>query len=110
MSIPSNFSLFFYDKILAIIISIPPTFPALMPFPELLQIFGHWREKGGVWEGSVRSEAEEKKMQFSYLICSIGAYILGFCQQFTENPLFISNKNISYYYVYSSLLSIILLW
>ena len=61
MVIPSNFSFFFYDKILAIIISIPPTFPVLMPLPELLEIFGHWREKGGVWEGSARSEAEEKK-------------------------------------------------
>ena len=35
MSIPSNFSLFFYDNILTIMVSIPPTFPALMPFLEL---------------------------------------------------------------------------
>ena len=35
MSIPPTFPLFFYDKILAIIMSIPPTFPVLMNLPKL---------------------------------------------------------------------------
>ena len=35
MSIPPTFPLFFYDKILAIIMSIPPTFPVLMPLTKL---------------------------------------------------------------------------
>ena len=41
MSIPFTFSFFFNDKILAIIMSIPPTFPVLMLSPELLSTFFH---------------------------------------------------------------------
>ena len=37
----SHLSFFFYDKVLAITMSIPPTFSVLIPLPELLLIFGH---------------------------------------------------------------------
>ena len=62
MSIPSNFLLFFYYKILAIIISIPPTFPALMPFP-VQKYYKHLaiEEKKGVSERGVPAQKLKKR-------------------------------------------------
>ena len=65
--------------------SIPPTFLVLMPLLELKPLT---MEKMGVSEGECPSEAEKS----AYFKLNLQNLVFIFCQHFTENPIFFSNK------------------
>ena len=60
-------SLYFYDKILVIIRSIPPTFPVLMPLPEVYKSLAIEEKKEDVWLFPQRLQ----KMKISNIICAV---------------------------------------
>ena len=87
-------SLFIFNKILAIFMSID-TFLVLMP---LLGILNFWPlKKGGVWEGT--SPQKLKKCIFKTQFAKFGAYLL---PTFYWKSIIFFQWNIGYYYVYSS--------
>ena len=98
--------LFIFNKILAIFMSIPPTFLVLMP---LLGIIIFWPlRKWGCLRGNFPSEAQKlKKCIFYTQLAKFGAYLL---PTFYWKSIVLFQRNFGYYYVYSSHLSIFLLW
>ena len=65
MSIPPTLPFFFYDRILAIIMSIPPAFPVLSAFTRTIINVFPFNEKRGLSEGRVHPQKLIEIMQFS---------------------------------------------
>ena len=74
-----------------------------MSLPEVLQIFGNGREKGGVW---FPTQKLGKKCDFQSQFAQFGAYLLPTFYYWKSIINF--QQNVGFYYVYSSHLSIIL--
>ena len=95
--------LFIFIKILAIFVSIPPTFFVLMP---LLGIINFWPlKKWGCLRGNFPSEAEKNAIKLN--LQNFGACLL---PTFYWQSIILFQCNIGCYFVYSSHLSIFLLW